>query len=106
MGMTNVQPLKLSDPTFIQRVREIAADSNRVFLTDHAKRRMRERKVTRMQVMECLRKGTISEPAHLNIHGEWQATLTHQNAGDQVKVAVSIERQEDGDLAVVITVMN
>ncbi|NDU91171.1 MAG: DUF4258 domain-containing protein [Ferrovum sp.] len=104
--MTNVQPLRLSDPAFIKRVREIAADSNRVFLTGHAKGRMRKRKVTRMQVIECLRKGAISEPAHLNIYGDWQATLTHQNAGDQVKVAVSIERQEDGDLAVVVTVMN
>lgn len=98
--------MKLSDPAFLRRAREIAADSNRVFLTDHAKGRMRKRKVTRMQVMECLRKGTIDEPAHLNIHGDWQATLAHQNAGDLVKVAVAIERQENGDLAVVITVMN
>jgi len=55
--------------------------------------------------MECLRKGRIYEPAHLSIQGDWKATLEHQYAGDVVRVAVAIERQEDGEMAVVVTVM-
>ena len=56
--------------------------------------------------MECLRRGRICEQAHLTIHGDWKATLEHQYAGDMVRVVVAIERQEDGELAVVVTVMN
>jgi hypothetical protein len=41
----------------------------------------------------------------LTIQGDWKATIEHQYAGDLVRVAVAIERQEDGDLAVVVTVM-
>lgn len=58
------------------------------------------------QVLGCLRKGIVSEPAHVDVHGNWKATLERQCAGDVVRVAVALERQEDGDLAVVVTVMD
>lgn len=106
MGMHNVKPLKLSDPAFLKRVRDLSADSTRVVLTTHAKMRMRERKITFREVLECLRKGVICEPAHLNQEGDWKATLRHQSGGESVQVAVALERQEDGDFAVIITVMN
>jgi hypothetical protein len=65
----------------------------------------RERRINQRQIMECLRKGRIYEPAHLTIHGDWMATLEHQYAGDAVRVVVALELQEDGELAVVVTVM-
>lgn len=104
--MGTVQPLRLSDAGFLKRLRAIVKDSDRVVLTKHAKLRMRQRRVNQRQVMECLRKGRVYEPAHLTIHGDWMATLTHQYAGDVVRLVVVIERQEDGELAVVVTVMN
>ena len=67
---------------------------------------MRQRRVNQRQIMECLGKGHIREAAHLTIQGDWKATLEHQYAGDMVRVVVAIERQEDGELAVVVTVMN
>ena len=106
MGMGTVRPIQLSDAGFLKKLRAIAKDSSRVVLTKHAKQRMRQRRVSDRQVHECLRKGRIAEPAHLTIHGDWKATLEHQCAGDVVRVAVAIERQDDGDLAVVITVMD
>lgn len=105
MGMGTVQPMQLSDAGFLRKLRAIAMDSHRVFLTNHAKRRMRQRRISQRQIFECLRKGRICEPAHLSIHGDWKATLEHQYAGDVVRVAVAIERQEDGEMAVVVTVM-
>lgn len=98
--------MQLSDAGFLKRLHAIAKDSNRVVLTNHAKQRMRQRRINQRQLLECLRKGRISEPAHLTIQGDWKATLEHQYAGDVVRVAVAIEKQEDGDLAVVITVMD
>lgn len=105
MGMARARLLALSDPAFLRRLRAIAGDSNRVIVTTHAKRRMRERRINQRQVLECLRRGRVVESAHLTIHGDWKATLEHQFAGDAVRVAVAIEQQEDGDLAVVVTVM-
>ncbi|MCR4303266.1 MAG: DUF4258 domain-containing protein [Gallionella sp.] len=104
--MGTVRPLPLSDASFLKRLRAIAKDSHRVYLTPHAKQRMAQRRVNLRQVLECLRKGRICEPAHLTIQGDWKATLEHQYAGDMVKVAVAIEKQEDGDFAVVVTVMD
>lgn len=104
--MGTVKPILLSDASFLKRLRAIAKDSHRVYLTPHAKRRMAQRRVNLRQVLECLRKGRICEPAHLTIQGDWKATLEYQYAGDKVKVAVAIEKQEDGDLAVVVTVMD
>lgn len=105
MGMGTVQPLQLTDAGFLKKLRAIVMDSHRVVLTKHAKQRMRQRCINQRQIMECLRKGRIYEPAHLSIQGDWKATLEHQYAGDVVRVAVAIERQEDGEMAVVVTVM-
>jgi hypothetical protein len=104
--MGTVKPLQLSDAGFLKKLRPIVQDSSRVVLTDHAKKRMRQRRINLRQVMECLKRGRIAESAHLTIQGDWKATLEHQYAGDMVRVAVAIERQEDGELAVVVTVMD
>ena len=106
MGMGTVQPLRPTDAGFLRKLRSIVKDSDRVVLTKHAKQRMWQRHINQRQIMECLRRGRICEPAHATIHGDWKATLQHQYAGDWVRVVVAIERQEDGELAVVITVMD
>ena len=106
MGMGSVQPLRLSDAGFLKKLRVIAKESDRVVLTRHAKQRMKQRRINQRQVMQCLRRGRVCEPAHLTIHGDWMATLEHRYAGDMVRVVVAIERQEDGELAVVVTVMH
>jgi hypothetical protein len=105
-GYGNGPSARLSDAGFLKKLRAIVKDSDRVVLTKHAKQRMRQRRINQRQIMECLRKGRICEPAHLTIHGDWMATLDHQYAGDTVRVVVAIELQEDGELAVVVTVMN
>ena len=106
MGMGMVQPLRPTDAGFLRKLRAIATDSDCVVLTKHAKQRMRQRGINQRQIMECLRRGRICEPAHLTIQGDWKATLEHRYAGDRVGVVVAIERQEYGEFAVVVTVMN
>lgn len=104
--MGTVKPMQLSDAGFLKKLRAIAQESSHVILTTHARQRMKQRRINLRQVLECLRKGRIAEPAHLTIQGDWKATVEHQWAGDLVRVAVAIERQEDGELAVVVTVMD
>jgi len=102
----NVKPLPvtLNDANYIERLRSVL-EVRSMFLTDHAKKRMRERKVSNSQIIQCLEKGTIDEPAHLTIHGDWSATLGYFTGGDYVKVSTAISKDNKGELIVVITVI-
>ncbi len=89
-------PAKLShftynDVTLARAIARLAADSSRVVLTTHAKRRMKERGILLTQVLECLKSGTVDEPAHQDIHGSWKCTLGKVIAGDHVRVAAALE---------------
>lgn len=104
----NVSPLPfaLNDANFLKRLRAAAADSARVIVTEHAAKRMKQRRVSFAQVINCLQKGTVREPAALNQFGDWKATIGYRVAGDDIQVAVAIERDASGDWCVVITVIN
>lgn len=97
-------PFRLNDRNLRRLISETAQDTARVYLTAHAKQRMHERKINRAQVFDCLRNGLVSEPARTNLHGHWQCTLTRRNAGDEISVAAALERAEDGNWIVVVTV--
>jgi hypothetical protein len=99
-------PFVLNDANFLRRLRAAASNSSRVFVTPHAARRMKQRKVSFAQVLTCLQKGVVREPATLTQYGDWKATVGCRVAGDDVQIAVVIERDAGTDWCVVITVMN
>ena len=103
--MTTPLPFILNDANFLKRLRLAAADTSRIVAMPHAVKRMRQRKVSLNQVVECLRKGTVSEPAHLTPYGDWKATVTYRIGGDTVSVAAVLEMKDNGDYCIVITVM-
>lgn len=103
-GISKPIPLRLNDANMLRLIRQIAEDTGAIFVEPHAKKRMKQRHITRMQVVACLRCGVIEEPAHTNIRGNWQCTLRHLHAGDLVRVAAAIEKDEAGDWIAVITV--
>jgi hypothetical protein len=98
-------PFALNDANFLKRLRQAAADSSNIVVVAHAKQRMRERKINLNQVISCLQKGTVSEPAHLTHRGDWKATVTRRCGGDVISVAVVLEKNEHGDYCIVVTVM-
>lgn len=104
--MTNVHPIKieLNDAKFLQRLRSALLVQS-YQLTTHAKARMVKRKISTSQVLQCLGKGKIDEPAHLTAQGDWKATLGYQTGGDYVQVAAAISKNEKGDLIIIITVI-
>jgi hypothetical protein len=105
MGMpTEPTPFRLNDQSLRRLIADTAKDASRVSTTPHADTRMIQRHITLAQVLDCLRNGLVSEPAHTNIRGNWQCTLTRRNAGEKVSVAAAIERAEDGDWIIVVTV--
>lgn len=104
MGMADPIPFKMNDAAMLHVIRRLAQDSCNVFLTPHAKKRMNKRKITLPQVLACLRNGAIVEPVHQNITGNWKCTMQYRWAGDEVSVAVALEREDDGDWIAVVTV--
>jgi len=98
-------PLQLTTPAALRIIRAAAEDSARVFFTTHAIQRMKLRKITRVQVLDCLRRGTISEPPHRDVHGNWKCNVSRFHAGDTITAAVGLKRDEKtGDYLIVITV--
>lgn len=97
-------PIPINDANMLRIVRELSADTENVFIESHAKQRMKKRNITRTQIYACLRYGSIDEPAHENIRGNWKCTLRHQTAGDLVRVVVAIEKDEAGDWIAIVTV--
>lgn len=104
--ISNIQslPLVLNDANFLEKLRAISI-SQSPFFTDHAKVRMRERKVSSKQVYECIAKGIIEESAHLTKFGEWAATIGYFTGGDYIKVAAAISNNNKGEMIIVITVI-
>lgn len=61
--------MRMNDATALKVLREIAQDSAQVIFTHHARQRMRQRKVSPVQVLTCLQRGIVSEPVALDVHG-------------------------------------
>ena len=97
-------PIPLNDANMLRIIRELAQKTENVFIEPHAKKRMKQRYITRTQVYACLLKGVIDEPAHENIRGNWKCTLRHHHAGDLIRVTAAIEKDEVGDWIAVVTV--
>lgn len=92
--MTRDQALRL--------VRAAATDGRRVYFTGHAEARMRQRRITRRQVLACLGKGVIREGPGPDIKGNWSLRMERWVAGDKVTVALAIDALGD---VIVVTVM-
>ena len=72
-------------------VRELAKDSGNVVFTDHARKRMRQRQVTPMAVLECLLRGAIVEGPAMGIKGTWELAVERMGAGRRLHVACAID---------------
>jgi hypothetical protein len=96
----------MNDVSLKRKIAQLAADSSRVVILPHARRRMRQRHILLTQVLHCLRSGNVIEPAHLDIKGCWKCTLEASISGDLVKVAAALDKDETGELVLVITVMH
>jgi ribosome-associated toxin RatA of RatAB toxin-antitoxin module len=91
---TDRQPERLSTAQALEVIRRIAADTARIFIVEHARRRQRQRTVTRRQIERCCQKGTIVEGPFRNAKGHWQASLFRHAAGEEITCVVAIEWAE------------
>jgi hypothetical protein len=72
-------------------LRAAARDSGLIVFTDHAIRRMRERHITRTQVMRCLGTGRIAEGPAPAVRGGWTCRVEGLAEGRGLAVAVALD---------------
>jgi hypothetical protein len=78
-------------PSAQRLIRSIAADSARVFVVPHGKKRQRKRNVSTKQVIDCLLKGTISEGPYLTSSGETRCNVRRHAAGEELTCVVEFD---------------
>lgn len=90
----------------IERViRDRAVDTANVLLTDHARKRMKERRMTLAMLYEVLRKGNLPREPELNLrHGTLERRMERYVEGRDIAVIVAFEADATG--LPVVTVMN
>jgi hypothetical protein len=86
------------------RIRHLAKDSGCVYMVDHARLRMQERRVNDMEVLMCLRHGVVQRPATVNDKsGEVRVRMDHFGSARNLSVVVELS-DADPDV-LVVTVM-
>lgn len=88
------QPSKLTRHEATRVIREIAADTSRIVEVPHARKRAKQRRVTRVQIERCVQRGSITEGPFLNAHGDWQVNIFRHAAGEELTCVVAIEWRE------------
>lgn len=105
MEPSNVLAFDLTEHHARRLIAEICDEAgDRLIFTDHAMTQMRKRKVTRTQVIRCLRNGHAIEGPSRDIKGNWKLTLEVFSAGETLKVVVALDYKPSlGNYAIVIT---
>jgi hypothetical protein len=102
--MNSVLPFPLNKNHARLLLREIR--SGRVFFVKHASQRMRDRGISRPDVLDCLEKGRITEGPAQMPGGAWRMTVYWFRAGCGVSVVVELNEDDEGWFAVVVTAMD
>jgi len=90
----------------LQLIRSAVKQTSRVGWSQHATKRMRQRKVSMSQVLRVLKTGGIIEGPYEDLKtGHWLCKLTQFTAGDDVSVVIAIEKDEDLTPIIVVTAM-
>jgi hypothetical protein len=96
---------KLSKKQIEQQIRERALNTANILLTDHARTRMRKRRITLAMVYHALRKGILVREPEPNLrYGTLECRMERYVEGREIGVLVAFEIDAAG--LPVITVMD
>lgn len=101
MSAKKVVAFRLTEVAAKRLLAQISVDSANVIFTGHAVKQMKKRRITRIQVLNCLKKGSITEAPCLDHRGMWKATIERRTCGESIGCAVAINASEHN--CVVIT---
>ena len=104
MQVSNVLKLDLTKAAAEKLLRELALDSSKVVFSKHANGRGNQRKISHLQILECLRKGRIFEGPAKAIKGNWELKVTYLSAGEPINVVAALDWQSGlGNYVIVVT---
>ena len=106
MSETKVVKLPLSIQQAAQILQQVADDTRRLIITYHADERMRERGITRTDVIRVLSTGRIVEGPGQSAKGNWEMRVEGISAGSYVTLGVAIDYtvlEEQDCVAIIIT---
>jgi len=99
----NVTELNLTPHSARPIIKVIAEISGRVFFKPHAIRRMKERDITRPQILRCLKSGRVTEGPSRNMAGNWEVRMEGFSSGEEIAVVIELEHDTEGNRILVIT---
>jgi hypothetical protein len=92
---------KKSEAQLAKHIRSVAKDSSSVYFTVHVKVRMVKRKVSTLEVLECVRNGVIRRVPELNDDtGSLECRMERYVAGRELSVIVAL-CDDDPDIVLV-----
>lgn len=87
-------------------IRRIAKNSSHVFFTRHALERMKQRTISDVQVLDCLRNGVIQRPPTEDVNnGFLKCRMEHFGSARNLAVVVGLD-PNDPDLLIVTVMTN
>ncbi len=87
-----VRSMSFSKRDWEKLIRKIAENEGKVFISEHAELRMRQRNITRVVALEVLRKGNINQEPEPDLKtGDMKCALERYVAGHAVKIVVAVE---------------
>lgn len=92
--MAEIALFPLTAPAALKLIREIAADSSRVVVVAHGKKRGKQRNINTRQVVDCLLKGTITEGPYQIADGSWRCNVFRHSAGERMTCVVEFDLPE------------
>jgi hypothetical protein len=100
MSAKKVVPFRMTEAAAKRLLSQIAVKSSNVIFTDHAVSQMKRRKITRPQIISCLRKGLITEAPYLDHHGLWKVRVERYASGENVGCAVAIDNSKQKSIVI------
>lgn len=96
---------KLSKKQIERVIRDRSVNTANILMTDHARKRMKERRITLAMVYEVLRKGNLPREPELNLrHASLECRMERYLEGREIAVIVALDL--DATDLLVVTVMN
>ena len=78
-----------------QAIRDCVATSS-FKLSKHAQQRMKQRSITMMQIVNCLKKGEVTEDLYMSPHyNGWNTTIEKMTAGRYLRLPVCLTWRQD-----------
>lgn len=100
--MGKVTEFRLAPESAQEVISRVARDSSRVYFVDTVSDGLWEARVTRLQIIQCLREGVLIGKPILNGNRDWQCVMERFAVGVCIRVTVVMDRQDDGNYELII----